>query len=433
MSREGRKSPCKINRRVVLKNAAATVGVATTAGILTGFPTVWAQKIKEITLVHVGGSYSAIVDIAKKASQDLGFQIEMQTADHSALLNRLVTQPATMDIADIDYFLQYFVVGRNIIQPIAIKDYKWWDKTVSIFTKGEYPDGHKLSTQGTMPFKVQYLESPTAKTFASQPTDLLAGIPTVFNADTLGIRPDIIARPIQSWKELLNPEFKGRTAIIDVPSIGVMDAAMAIESRGDFKYQDKGNMTKSEIDKTIEILIASKRSGQFRAFWTTFDESVNLMESGEVVVQSMWSPAVTEVRAHGIPCYYAPLSEGYRGWGSCLAPMAHLSGLKRDATLEYLNWYNSGWQGAFIARQGYYSSVPDTTRLNLSADEWDYWYGGLPAKSDMKDPYGKIMERAGRSRDGGSFSNRMSNIACWNTLMDDDQYLVQRWNEFISA
>jgi putative spermidine/putrescine transport system substrate-binding protein len=201
MSREKRKSPCKINRRAVLKNAAASVGVATTFGILTGFPTVWAQKIKEITLVHVGGSYSAIVDIAKKASQDLGFQIEMQTADHSALLNRLVTQPATMDIADIDYFLQYFVVGRNIIQPIAIKDYKWWDKTVPIFTKGEYPDGHKLSTQGTMPFKVQYLESPTAKTFASQPSDLLAGIPTVFNADTLGIRPDIIARPIQSWKE----------------------------------------------------------------------------------------------------------------------------------------------------------------------------------------------------------------------------------------
>ena len=78
---------------------------------------------------------------------------------------------------------------------------------------------------------------------------------------------------------------------------------MAIESRGDITYGDKGNMTQEEIDKTIKILIDLKKSGHFRAFWTTFDESVNLMTSGEVVIQSMWSPAVTSVRARGIPCY----------------------------------------------------------------------------------------------------------------------------------
>src|SRR5204862_1035276 len=137
--------------------------------------------------------------------------------------------------------------------------------------------------------------------------------------------------PIEHWRELLNPEFKGKSAILDVPSIGIMDAAMAIESRGDIKYGDKGNMTKEEIDKTIKILIDAKKSGQFRAFWTTFDESVNLMASGEVVIQSMWSPAVTAVRSRGIPCYYAPLKEGYRAWASCIAPMRHLKGLKLDA------------------------------------------------------------------------------------------------------
>ena len=93
-----------------------------------------------------------------------------------------------------------------------------------------------------------------------------------------------------------------------------MDVAMVLESRGDMKYGDKGNMTKDEIDKTIKFMIESKKSGHFRAFWKTFDESVNLMASGEVVIQSMWSPAVTAVRSRGIPCYYAPLKEGYRGW-----------------------------------------------------------------------------------------------------------------------
>ena len=161
---------------------------------------------------------------------------------------------------------------------------------------------------------------------------------------------------------------------------------MAIELRGDLKYGDKGNMTKAEIDKTIAILIAAKKAGQFRAFWSTFDELVNLMASGEVVLQSMWSPAVTAVRSRGINCYYVPLQEGYRGWGSGIAPMAHLSGLKLDAAFEYLNWYNSGWQGGFIAKQGYYSSVPETAKKFMTHDEWDFWYEGKPAQADIKDP-----------------------------------------------
>jgi putative spermidine/putrescine transport system substrate-binding protein len=208
---------------------------------------------------------------------------------------------------------------------------------------------------------------------------------------------------------------------------------MAIESRGDVKYADKGNMTKAEIDKTIAILIDAKKAGQFRAFWSTFDESVNLMASGEVVLQSMWSPAVTAVRSRNINCFYVPLKEGYRGWGSCVAPMAHLSGLKLDAAFEYLNWYNSGWQGGFIAKQGYYSSVPETAKEFMTADEWDFWYEGKPAKADIKDPYGHLMEKAGGTRDGGSFWQRMGNIACWNTIMDEDRYMVRKWNEFVSA
>lgn len=423
----------KISRRKILKGAAAAAGLSAGTGLITGFPMVWAQNLKNVKLKHVGGSYSAIIDIGRQASKDLGFQVEMQTVDHAALLNRLVSQPTTIDIADIEFWFHYHLIGRNVLQPIELKKYKWWDKTVPIFTKGQYPDGRKVSTQGTLPYKVQYVESRQAKTFAKAPTDLITGVPIIYNADTLGIRPDKINRKIESWSEILNPEFKGKAALINVPGIGIMDAAMAIEARGDLKYGDKGNMTKAEIDKTIEILIAAKKAGQFRAFWNTFDESVNLMASGEVVIQSMWSPAVTAVKSRGTPCQYVPLREGYRAWGNCLAPMAHLKGLQLDAAYEYINWYLSGWQGAFIARQGYYSSVPDNAKKHLSPDEWDYWYDGKPAKADIKDPYGKLMDKAGSTRDGGAFWERMGKVACWNTVMDEDRHMVRRWNEFVSA
>jgi putative spermidine/putrescine transport system substrate-binding protein len=431
-SEQSKRRP-KISRRKILKGAAAAAGLSAGSGLITGFPMVWAQNLKNVKLKHVGGSYSAIIDIGRQASKDLGFQVEMQTVDHAALLNRLVSQPTTIDVADIEFWFHYHLIGRNVLQPIELKKYKWWDKTVPIFTKGQYPDGRKVSTQGTLPYKVQYVESRQAKTFAKAPTDLITGVPIIYNADTLGIRPDKINRKIESWSEILNAEFKGKAALINVPGIGIMDAAMAIEARGDLKYGDKGNMTKAEIDKTIEILIAAKKAGQFRAFWNTFDESVNLMASGEVVIQSMWSPAVTAVKSRGTPCQYVPLREGYRAWGNCLAPMAHLKGIQLDAAYEYINWYLSGWQGAFIARQGYYSSVPDNAKKHLSPDEWDYWYDGKPAKADIKDPYGKLMDKAGSTRDGGAFWERMGKVACWNTVMDEDRHMVRRWNEFVSA
>ena len=141
---------------------------------------------------------------------------------------------------------------------------------------------------------------------------------------------------------------------------------MICEAMGDIKYGDKGNMTKEEIDKTIDFLIKAKKDGQFRAFWKTFDESVNLMASGEVVIQSMWSPAVAAVRAKGIPCIYQPLKEGYRAWGGGLGLAKHLQGAQLDAAYEYINWYLSGWVGAYLNRQGYYSAVLETAKDFMS-------------------------------------------------------------------
>ena len=59
--------------------------------------------------------------------------------------------------------------------------------------------------------------------------------------------------------------FKGKVALINVPQIGIMDAAMAIEARGDLTYVAKGNMTKDETDTTIAVLAARKKEGTFRA------------------------------------------------------------------------------------------------------------------------------------------------------------------------
>ncbi len=422
-----------LSRRNLLKSTAAVTGAAIGSGAVTGFPTIWAQNIKDVVLFHAGPPVTAIPAIAEQANKDLGFKIQMQATEQADLLNRFLSQSSSIDCADVSITFMKYLVGRNVLQAIPLNKAKDWDKTIPLFTKSEYPDGRKASKQGTAPYNVLYATDASGQKFHDGPTEWLTGVPTVTNADTLGIRPDLVERKITSWGDLLSPDFKGKTALQDQPTVGVIDVAMALEARGDVKYVDKGNMTKAEIDQTIKAMMEIKKSGHFRSFWTTFDQSVNLMASGEVVIQSMWSPAVAAVRSRGVACAYQPLKEGYRGWGYTLGVMKHLSGLKLECFYEYLNWYTSGFEGAFIARQGYYTAQPENARKFLTADEWDYWYGGKPAASDILSPYGKLMEKAGNVRDGGAFWDRLGNIAVWNAVMDEDRHLTRKWNEFITS
>jgi len=433
MTQRVRTSAKGLTRRRLLKGGAAAAGLAAGAGAMTGFPTIWAQNIKDVVITHVGQSFSVIPQIAAQASKDLGFKIDMQTVDLNTQMNRLFTQPDSIDIADVSINVVPDIMKKKIGLPIPVSKYKWWDTSMPLFTKGEYPDGRKASVEGGAPIKFQYYADKDASKLSPTPTDYLTSIPSLTNADTLGIRPDLVGRKIESWAELFNPQFKGKAALVDAPDIGILDAVMALEASGAMKYGDKGNLTKPEIDQTIKILIDLKKGGQFRSFWQNFDQSVSLMASGEVVIQSMWSPAVTAIRTRGIACTYVALKEGYRGWGVSLVPLKHLTGLKLDAALDYLNWYNSGWQGAFIARQGYYSSVPENARKFLEPYEWDYWYEGKPAEKDIHDPFGALMEKAGNVRDGGALWQRMGNVAVWNCLMDEQRYLTKHWNEFIAA
>lgn len=425
----------RISRRGLLKSAAAMTGAAVGSGTAGGFPTIWAQNIKDVTIINIGGSYECIKQIADQAEKDLGFKVVMQAVDPATQLQRTLTQPKSFDVNYSDNSTIRYLQGKGVVKAINVKDYKLWDKTLSIFTEGKLPNGKPISHQGCSPLISGFWTGPDAKAFANKPTEWLTMVPTLFNADTLGVRPDLVGgkNVVTSWKDLLDPKYKGKTALNDQAQIGVMDAAMALQARGDIKYKNMGNMTRAEIDKTVDILSGIKKSGQFRAFWTNFDESVNLMASGEVVVQSMWSPAVTAVRAHNIPCYYAPLKEGYRGWFTGQTPMAHLSGLKLDCAMEYINWFNSGWQGGFIAKQGYYSPVPSTAKKFLTDAEWDYWYEGKPAATDIKDPFGQLIDKKGAVRDGGSLWHREGHIAVWNTVMDQDRYLTRRWIGFVAS
>ena len=416
-----------LSRRTLLKGAAA-------AGAASAFPApmIWAQNIKDVTLRQFGTGVSNLNEVGQKVKEDLGFTLEMTALDSDAVTQRAATQPGSFDIADIEYWICKKVWPTGNLQAMDVSKIKNYDKIVGIFKDGKLTPESTIA-QGTAPHTVGFTDGPDGTTFASEQTNWMTLIPTIYNADTLGIRPDLIGRPIDTWAELLNPDFKGKASILDISSIGIMDAAMVCEAMGEIAYGDKGNMTREEIDKTMAIFTEAKKAGQFRAFWKTFDESVNLMASGEVVIQSMWSPAITAVKSRGIDCVYQPLKEGYRSWGGGIGLSKNLSGLELDAAYEYINWYLDGWVGGFLMRQGYYSAVPETSKDYMTENEWGYWFEGKEATDTITNPFGDAMAQAGEVRDGGSFEERMGSVACWNAVMDENQYMVRKWNEFIAA
>lgn len=397
-------------------------------------PTVITNNFKDVTLRLIGTGVSQINEIRDKAEKDLGFKIQMRALSTEENNQIAITQPKQYDIFDGEYFSLSLVIPSGNLQAIDVKRVKDFDKIVPIFTTGDLYPGAKVNTsQGTAPRRVMFLKDQNSTEFATEPTNWATLIPFQYNADTLGYRPDLTGGNINSWAELFDSRFKGKTALLDIPSIGIMDAAMVMEAAGLMKFGDKGNMTKEELDKVTETLIQQKKEGQFRAFWKTFDESVNLMASGEVVLQSMWSPAVTAVKAKGVKCVYGPLKEGYRGWGGGIGLSKNLSGQQLDAAYAYIDWLLEGWVGAFLGRQGYYSAIPENAKKYMKPEEYAFWYDGKPAAIDMIDPFGKKIESKGAVRDGGSFNERMGNVVCWNSVMNEQTYLIQKWNEFVAA
>ena len=417
-----------ISRRKVLKGTAAAAGVAVGSGAIQGFPTIWAQNLKNVTLRSIGSAVTHVEPWAKQASEDLGFKIEITALDFDAITNRINTQPGSFDIAEPTFntFRRLSAVGN--VQPIDTKRLKNWDNFNDLYRTGKLLPDSPFG-DGQNPTTVMYTKD--GKNFVKPgESDWLFGLPSVHNADTLGYRPDLTGRKLESWAELISDEWRGKVALQSFPDIAMMDIALAIEGAGIMKYKNKGNMTREEIDKTFVILDDLKKKGHVRAFWTTFSESVTLMVSGETVIQSMWSPAVTVTKSQGVPCVYGDLKEGYRGWTIGYILPKGLEGIKLDAAYEFFNWLSSGWSGAFFGRQGYYMPTLANTKKFMTADEWGFWYEGKPAQGVINDPFGNALEQPGTVRDGGSYENRMGNIAVWNSEFDEFGYLVDKWSKF---
>lgn len=390
---------------------------------------------KSQTTLRVMGTHVTLQEeIRRKAMADLGINLVFEPRGEAELVQKATTRPDQFDLYEQWTDSIKTLWQAETIQPIDTSRLTYWDEINDISKHGRITPEAPIGL-GDAPYKILNVQEDGS--LGAQFTGKISFLPYVHNVDSFGYNTSVIPKGIpyetESWGWLLDEQWQGKVGVVNAPTIGIFDLALAAQAKGLMSFADISNMTIAEIDQLFGILIAFKKRKHFAGFWNTVPQSVDFMTSGRVVIGSMFSPGVSSANGKGTPVTYAAPKEGYRAWHGVMCMSRECKGDVRDAAYAYMNWWLSGWPGAFIARQGYYISNPERSRPLLSNEEWDYWYDGKPAISGLKGTDGKLSVQAGDIRTGGSYINRFSHVAVWNTVMDNYDYSLQRWYEFLLA
>tara|TARA_R110002096_G_scaffold23438_12_gene74604 strand:+ start:1157 stop:2524 length:1368 start_codon:yes stop_codon:yes gene_type:complete len=415
------------NRRTFLKSTLAATAASVAA------PYVHAARQRPHLRV-LGTHVTLQEEIRQRAMADLDIDITFAPGGSAEVLQRAASKPESFDVYEQWSDSLQVLWRSNAIQAVDIERLEYWNEINSLTKTGRLTPEAPLGA-GDAPFRLLYVQ--TDGTLDSTPSEQISFLPYVHNADSFGYNTRTIPRRVaydsESWGMLLDPQWAGRVGLVNAPSIGIFDVALAARAQGLMTFADIGNMTRHEIDTLFSILVEYKQRGHFAGMWNSVPESIEFMASGRTLLSSMFSPAVASLNGMGHPVVYAAPREGYRAWHGVMCLSSKTAGHEKDAAYRFMNWWLSGWAGAFIARQGYYISNVDRSREYLSDAEWDFWYGGKPAARALTGTDGKISVRPGEIRNGGSYTNRFSHIAVWNSIMDVYEYSLPLWHEFLLA
>lgn len=417
------------SRRAFLKTASKCAGAAL---LSSKAPFVFSRT--KTTLRVMGTHVTLQEELRQRAMQDLGIELIFEPGGEAELIQKATTQPESFDLYEqwTDSIRQLW--QANAIQAIDTERLTYWDEINNISRTGKIQPGANTGL-GDAPYKILNIQEDGSlgETF----TGKISFLPYVHNVDSFGYNTNIIPKgtpyETESWSWLLDEKLRGQVGIVNAPTIGIFDLALAVQSKGLMQFKDMGDMSISEIDTLFSILMEYKSKNHFSGFWNTVPQSVDFITSGRVAIQSMFSPGVSAANGLGTPVTYAAPKEGYRAWHGVMCMSRACEGHVKDAAYDYMNWWLSGWPGAFIARQGYYISNPERSRELLDDNEWGYWYEGKATNTALKGTDGLISVKAGDVRTGGSYTTRFSNVAIWNTVMPNYDYSLQKWYEFLLA
>jgi putative spermidine/putrescine transport system substrate-binding protein len=413
--------------------------------------------------------------VHQQAQLDLGFPIKLQSLTSLQQIQKVLTKPESFDVFGGYSYQAMRVWFSRHLRPVDTRRIAAWPDLYRLFAWGKLAPGSNCPYGvGDAPFRslflragtsglpvssahpsrtdeiVQWIDEPTGKPHGGQPMPrYVAGVPAHFSAESIGYLVSVIPKlPARvSWAELLNRSWKGRVGLQDDPAVALVDLGRAVETLGIMQFGNVGEMTIPEIDRLVKILTRYRKLGQFRAVWSGFNDSVNLMASKDVAITPLWPSAAARIAAEGVRIRYAVPPEGYRGSCSAVGISSRVTeGARLDACYAYLNWLYEGFFGAEMMRQGYYVAngrrLPEwigtygasSASIPFTPEEYRYWYEGERATRALPDVKGTLRSiHKGRRREGGSLDARMCRVTAWSSYFPAASYQAKRFGDFLSA
>ena len=172
--------------------------------------------------------------IRQQAVRDLGFEIAFELVDGDEEIRQAVTRPESFDVYHQWHTVDLLWTAASI-QPIEIARIERW------------PEIETLANDGASAcddlFRQLYVQHD--RRLAAQRTSLAAMLPVIHGADSLGYLPALRERlapgELDSWRWLIDERWRGKVAMLRDPTLGMIEAALALEGAGILKFGNIAN------------------------------------------------------------------------------------------------------------------------------------------------------------------------------------------------
>lgn len=329
------------DHKILLMTRRSLLTTASAAGAALAMPAYIRRAQAEESTVTIMGVETAALDdwgLFEKAT-GVTIKFEGMNSDPGVFRQEVVANSVgdRVDIMLMDGGIEDDLGEKGFFMPLTGDDIPSWSK---------------------IPASV--LKSPLAQ----GPTGTQYGLPVVMNADSFAYYPDELGEkePLSYSVLFENDKTKGRVALENNWMTTFPMAAMYVNASGKHAIADPANMSAEEAKAVADFLIERKKAGQFRTFWSTWEESVDLLASKEVIAINCWEPAVLEVQKKGGAVRYATTTEGYNKWViSAYVPKQVAERNNYPAVAKVLEGFLGGYYAARIATlRGYATALPET-------------------------------------------------------------------------
>ena len=184
---------------------------------------------KQLTNLRVLGTHVTLQEeLRQQAMNDLGIELEFEAKGSAALLHKASVNPRSLDLYEQWSNSIRPLWNSGSLQAIEKKRLTYWDK-INPLTKAGKVTPSAMYGAGDAPYKILHIQPDSS--LGIPHSELLSFLPYVHNVDSFGYNTDVIPQGIpyqtESWGWLLDRKYSGKVGVINAPSIGLFDLALA--------------------------------------------------------------------------------------------------------------------------------------------------------------------------------------------------------------